>query len=375
MTSSWRDSFLSLVFGLTGVGTALMGASLPAILHEGHLTDSRGGLLLLAAWGGSTSGAGLARGNLVRAGSIGLALSALGLSFMAGVRFPALPVLYFLYGLGLGLTMTVISTVRAAEVSPDSTDLELNRLNLLWAIGAFCAPALAARSLRLLSVNGLFHLLAAVFGVAAVACFGFSLLGTQTERPGGVEHEGPAAWAPLHLCLFAFAAVGLESALGGWLTTYVQRTTHGIVTAVSANSAFWAGLLLSRAAHSLPGLKGLRTTAARSAHVFATGLGTVLLLVHPTGALLPALGFLCGFGLGPLYPYVLSVALPRYRSTAVFMLAGVGASVIPWLTGVLSSGLGSLRLGLLIPAATVAMLMLVSARIHTQAKVSAAQIS
>ena len=366
MNARVRSVFFSLVFCLTGVGTAIMGATLPATLHQWHLTDNRGGLLLLAAWGGSTSGAFFAQGRNGRSAAIGLALSALGLFLLVLVRPPLLPLLYGLYGLGLGIAMTSISLMRAREVSAATADVALNRLNLLWALGAFCAPALALHSLRLLSVSTVFRILGLIYGTAAILALALSAPRSQAGASAPDVQPGVNAsllpWSPLRLCLFAAAAVGLESAIGSWLTTYAERSTLGVLTAVSANSAFWAGLLLSRALHSISAISRFHSGSVRGVHIALTGAALLLLLLFPTRNMLPLSGLLCGLGLGPLYPWVLSVALPRFRSTAVFVLAGVGASVTPWLTGVLSSASGSLRTGLSAPAAVFLLLAVIAIR-------------
>lgn len=370
MKHSFRRWFFLLVFGLTGVCTAVVGATLPAILHQWHLSDSRGGLLLLATWGGSTSGAFFAQGRNARAAASGLALAAGGLLTLMLVAPAFLPVLYALYGLGLGITMTSISLMCARRVAVSAADVELNRLNLLWAIGAFCAPALAFHSLRLLSVSAMFRGLGAILALCSLLAIAFS---AAENTPAAVcsSREDAASplletWAPVRFCLFAAAAVGLESAIGSWLTTYAERSTPGVLEAVSANSAFWAGLLLSRAVHSVPFATRFHTRPARVAHIAAVGLGLLLLILFPTRSLLPLSGLLCGLGLGPLYPWILSVALPRFRSTAVFVLAGVGASLTPWLTGALSSASGSLRIGLLAPAVTFLLLATVAVRMSSE---------
>jgi fucose permease len=68
---------LSIAFLLTGVATAMLGATLPVMLKEWHLTDTSGGNILLLAWVGSTCGALLFRGNLRRASATGLVLTAM----------------------------------------------------------------------------------------------------------------------------------------------------------------------------------------------------------------------------------------------------------------------------------------------------------
>lgn len=371
MIASLRRWLFNVAFGLTGVGTALLGAALPATLHTWRLSDNMGGLLLLAAWGGSTSGALLVRGVSGNSAAIGLLLSAFGLFSLSSPNPPLLLGLYLVYGIGLGMTMTAISMLRSREVSAQTADVELNRLNLIWAVGACAAPAIAYRALRVLSVSSLFRAMGVVFAVAGIGLLVLNLIarepvGSELKVTGQAEPK--RAWAPVRLCLFAAAAVGLESAVGSWLTTYTQRITMGAGLAASANAAFWAGLLLSRAAHSVRSAAWLHTRAARVGHLALVGASTLMLIAFPTGAVLPVAGLLSGLGLGPLYPYVLSVALPRYRSNAVFVLAGVGASLIPWMTGMLSSATNSLRVGLLAPCA--GFVLLVGAAIRMREELS-----
>ena len=88
-------------------------------------------------------------------------------------------------------------------------------------------------------------------------------------------------------------------------------------------------------------------------------MSSLLLLATPRtpGSVLAAGGFLGGFGLGPLYPYVLALALPRFRAEAVFVLAGLGASLVPWIMGLLSTAFHSLRAGLFAPCAALLLLL------------------
>lgn len=361
-----RRLFFSGVFCLTGVGNALVGATLPAVLARWHLSDSRGGLLLLAMWGGSTCGAPCAQAGSALTAAIGLGLCATGLLLLAKLAFPLAPLLYATYGLGLGMTMTSISLMRAREAGAAGAGIALNRLNLLWALGALCAPFIALRSLRHLSVFRTFLAVGALFALCGIVAFALSRWSSRTalQEPLANASRPAQAWAPLPFCLFAAAAVGMESALGSWLATYSSRSAPGVVTEVSATAAFWAGLLISRAASSLPALASRGRWRGQVSQIATLGVALALLLCFPDRLVLALGALLSGLALGPLYPWVLSVSLPQYRSTAVFVLAGVGAAVIPWLTGVLSSASGSLRIGLLAPVAGFLLLLTMAFRLR-----------
>ena len=348
---------LLFAFLLTGVGTALLGAALPAMLGQWHLSDRSGGWLLFSSFAGATLGALLVQGSFRLIAAAGLGVSALATGLLSAPHHGPLWVAFLLFGTGLGMTMTAISLIQSREVPAHQSGLEMNRLNLCWAIGACCAPALALHSLRLVSVNTLFRAETVVFAGSAITLLAIRRAANVTPGSPTALTVRPEHLPPVGMWVFAAAAVGLESAIGGWLTTYTQRAAHGTGFAVWANSAFWSGLLLSRAAHSMRSTQYLRTRPGVAVHLAAVVVAAALLVFAPFEASLPAGALLAGLGLGPLYPLVLSISLPRYRSGVVFVMAGVGASLLPWLTGALSTSLQSLRAGLLVPCATVPILL------------------
>lgn len=357
MKHSLNTLALRTAFVLTGIGTALLGAALPAMLAEWHLSDRGGGSLLLSSFAGSTLGALLARGRLQLLVSVGLAAAALATVLMAEFQGAVLRPAFLLYGTGLGVAMTAISLLRSRAVPREDSNLEMNRLNLLWALGACFAPALALRSLHVVSVRTLF-LSEAVALAAAAGWLSLTRRGSTTvEARDAVPSQALSRSIPVRLCLFAAAAVALETAIGGWLTTYTERVAHGVGVAVWANSAFWFGLLLSRGLHSFRSARWLKAKWVTATHVAAVTLGVILLVAAPFESMLPAAALFAGLGLGPLYPLALSIALPRYHSNAIFVATGLGAALLPWITGTLSTALGSLRSGLLAPCATVLILL------------------
>jgi FHS family glucose/mannose:H+ symporter-like MFS transporter len=72
--------------------------------------------------------------------------------------------------------------------------------------------------------------------------------------------------------------------------------------------------------------------------------------------------FLIGFGLGPIYPLLLSIALQYSENSTIFFVAGLGSAILPWLTGIVSSSTSSLRDGLLVPCAASALMLFLGFR-------------
>src|ERR1035437_2802921 len=235
---------LYLGFAATGIGVALPGALLPAMLLRWRFPDEQGGRLFLLAWIGSSLGALMVRGSLRNTllfGSIAIAIGAIGLSVCTG-RGP--DVWMALYGVGLGLTMTSINLVRQRQSGGSGT--ELVRLNLLWAIGACACPSLTIRALTTGDIRPVLCGLALCFVVlAAWTIFETGLTieaaVAPTAHPWTIFRAVPAG-----LIVMTLLITGIEASAGGWLATYARRGGYGVAGAVAAPSCFWAGLLLIR---------------------------------------------------------------------------------------------------------------------------------
>ncbi len=364
--ASWSEAaLLYLIFAGTGVGMALPGAVLPTLMHEWAMRDGGAGGLFFLAWVGSSTGALLAgqyRRAVVALGcaAVGVALVAIAFG-SAWIRFEAM----FLFGLGLGSTMTAISLMRAARHKRDGAR-EMNRLNMVWAAGAVACPLLAAHSLRVASVQQICATLAGVFlalsGVVLLsAALGASADTLAQQEPRKRPREGRWIQArmmwPLPLLLLAFLPTGIESTMGGWVAEYARREHQSITTAVLAGSLFWGGILASRALASTRYLswRTERGLLLQSAWTIMAGL--VMLVAAPVQAGILCGNALVGFGLGPVYPLALAFALRHREQAGIFWVAGLGSASLPWWTGLASAAGGSLRLGMLVPLAASVVLL------------------
>lgn len=352
-----------LGFAGTGVGMALPGSVLPALLKQWSMTDSQAGFFFFLGWMGTSVGALLVGSSRVRSlalGSFLVAIGALGMAFSSRwIGFGCMAV----YGVGLGMTMTAVSLLQTRR-NALRRGLELNRLNLVWALGACICPSLAAHSLRVASVRAIFSSVGFFFASFCLWTLAFErdpIYSSQESLtpPTTVSRSWPLALWPLAIVCVIFLPTGIEASMGAWIAAYVQRMQQTISTTVTAGSCFWIGLMLSRT------LSSFVLTLRRSERiVLAQSLATVvvgtLLLIASTASLgiLPGV-FLVGFGLGPVYPLLLAMALQYSEKTAIFFVAGLGSAFLPWLTGIVSSATSSLRLGLLVPVfASLLMLVL-----------------
>lgn len=348
------------VFALTGFGTALLGAVLPALLLHWKLTDANAGVLFLLLFVASSLGSLLQHSHDVRVAAVGAASIACG----SGLLLQAQGLLVFaataLLGFGLGVCISTITRVRLL-CPPNSRTREVNRLNLVWGLGAFACPSVASLLMRHGGVRTLFLCMALASGAAAVAVLlpALRVAGSQTYEE--VTGEGSFQVLPWPAAAAAFLAVGLEAALGSWLATYTRRVVGSSAAPVEATTLFWLGLLLSRALMSLRGAQRLSHARAFGLFTVMVTFGCAVLLGSNYRTVVLCAAALLGFGVGPLFPMLLAAVLPQVRGNLIFVIAGTGSAVLPWLTGECSQRFGSLRVGLVAPvAAGVALLLMLA---------------
>jgi fucose permease len=340
---------LYLGFAATGVGVALPGALLPALIERWRLGDAQSGLLFLVSFLGSSVGALLVRGSLrlrLILGSGAIAIAAVALALCRGFGADAW---MGLYGAGLGMTMTTISLIRQQQAQ--RTGVEMVRLNLLWAVGALICPSLTVRALTAGILWPLLFALAACFALLA----GWGLFQLDVALLPAAHDTGAhkGFWrlfrsVPFGLVAMIFLITGIEASAGGWLATYARRGGHSVADTIAAPTFLWAGLLLSRLFWSLPHPSISEAEVIR-ASVSLMALASILILAGGSGWTVLVAAFCLGVGIGPTYPLLLAWALHFERGGAIFFLAGLGSACLPWLTGVVSASRGSLRMGLAVP--------------------------
>ncbi len=351
-------------FGLTGAGTVMLGVLLPVLSQKWGLRDDAAGFLFLLQFLGSSLGAILTGANRVRALMIGYGL--LGVSACA-LAFAGLYVsfaVFFFFGLGLGMAMTATSLLFSDRYGDDRA-AKLERLNFAWSAGATAAPVLFLPFLHMASLGPLFFTFQGLF----LLLFVWVVLRERQEAPCGQlivnasRAQNPAPLGSLlPLVVLAMCAVGVESALSGWLTTYSHRAdSRDAGGAALATSLFWFGIVLSRLAFSTRLLAIIGRRRVLHATLLGVAASVALLIAAHNPAPIRVVAGLAGLCIGPVYPLLLSFLLERSPRGWIFAVAGMGSALFPWLTGLLSAHYGSLRYGLLAPCgAAVLMVVLLS---------------
>ena len=363
-----------IAFFPTGILTTLLGPMLPLLIPRWTMNDTQAGNLFLVQFlaslvGVQISGVLLARWGYRPAFLSGLLLMASGLATLyLGSPWLGL-VSVAAYGLGLGLIIPT-DNLLIAEISTGSglysRASAVSLLNFFWGLGAvFCSLMVAWTSAHKLLP----------FFLGAVALFLVLLALAMRNLPfpeAALPSESSASWSKMARspAIWLFAAVfflypGAETAVGGWIGSYVSRMgSRGMSIASMMPAFFWSALTVGRALATaflrhFPENLVLRMGYAAA----AAGIGLMLWAPSLTGVIAGAL--ITGLSFSTLYPITVARLSQHFGVAArsigavMFSLASVGPAVIPWMVGVISHSTGSLRAGLLLPLGATVILFLI----------------
>jgi len=412
-----------IAFVPTGILQTLLGPMLPILIARWALNDTQAGNLFLVQFLASLAGVQLSGLLLTRWGYrpaflSGLLLMACGVSTLLLGSSALGMAAVAAYGLGLGLVVPsdnlLIAEIgsgsdpgagsqESSEGTPQASSQESSQrssqrssrasavslLNFFWGVGAvFCSLMVAWTAAHkllpfFLGSVALFLLLlafamrnlpfpAAATSSATPAATSAGSSPSSSSSSSSSSSASSSSWRELAKspAIWIFAAIfflypGAETAVGGWIGSYVSRLgSRGAAMASMMPAFFWTALTVGRAL----GTVFLRHFSERSVLRAGYGAGAAgigLMLWAPTlpgvigGALITGLSF------ATLYPITVARLSQRFGVAArkigsvLFSLAAVGPAVIPWMVGVISHSTGSLRAGLLLPLGATVILFLV----------------
>jgi MFS transporter, FHS family, glucose/mannose:H+ symporter len=355
------EPLLHLGFALTGVGTVLLGSILPRLSAQWHLRDKDAGLLLLVQFAMSASGALLVRRNFWKTLACGYGLMGGGAFAIFLLQQRSLPA-FGVYGIGLGLAMTSTNMLTGRRY-PKRMGAALALLNFSWSAGSVACPLLAAQFLRHAKASSAFVLV----GLIALPFAFLPLLGDRDDLhtpavPGPAPARMKEATTIAYFAFLAFLYVGIEATVGNWMSTYANRTTASTFAGSTlAVAVFWAALLLGRALTPVM-LTRMPEQRLYRVSVVVTIAGVLVLLSAHSPLMILAGAAVTGLSLAPLFPLILALFLAEIGESNnagwVFAVAGLGGAVLSWLTGIVSSDTGSLRIAMLVPGSAALLMLL-----------------
>ena len=366
-----------VAFVPTGIVNVLLGPLLPALSARWAMSDAQAGRLFTVQFLASTVGVFCSGALVPRLGyriviALGLVLMAFGVFTLPLGSLILGTVSVACNGAGFGIAIPA-ANLMIAETNPTRKASALNLLNFAWSVGAVACPLLVLYFLRIertstfLVCLGVTMLVVGVVLAAAPRPRSAAIQSTSALSGQSVVSllRTPAALA---LGTLFFVYVGTENGVGGWLATYAKRMLDTTASNwVSTPSYFYAALLIGRL--FVPALlkRVAELQVARGGITIAL-LGVALLMASRSIPAVRVSACLIGLGLAAIYPITIAVLSNTFGSDAnrlgsvMFALAGVGAACVPWMVGSLSTALASLRLGLTVPLAGCAIMLLLYLR-------------
>ncbi|GGG92127.1 MFS transporter [Silvibacterium dinghuense] len=338
---------------LSGLATVLLGPILPAISVRWNLTDAQSGALFTAQFIGAVLGSIVSSYRRRHSVVFGHMAIALGLAGLAINNYFAAFAALVIMGTGIGAAVTATNLIFGTEY-PEMRGRLLTRTNLCWGLGAVSAPQFAAwaehhGALRL-------FLLAIAMATFAVSLWLSPMLrGALSFRTRQNIPTRDNLTAPLFVLFSAilFLYVGGETAIAGWISTYMHRFA-GLTVATSSLivGIFWLSIVAGRLLAPIL-LRLMPEFALLIVSILAAILGLLPLLArHSLGFAIGSI-VITGMGCASIFPLATSRLLARVgrsqRSGWIFAICGSGGAVLPWSMGMLSERSGSLRTAFLIP--------------------------
>jgi MFS transporter, FHS family, glucose/mannose:H+ symporter len=344
-----------------GIVTVLLGPLLPTLSARWSLSYSTAGALFPTQFWASTVAVGVSGILVSRFGfrfamKASLVLTSVSVALLlTGSRLVGM-VCVAGYGVGLGLAVPAANLL-VAEVNPERRSAALNTLNFCWSVGAVACPflvAAAAKSGRIPLLLGLVagFLLVVAVGIAAMPSSIVEPTASKDARVTAI-HWNQRALPVLGAMFFIY--VGTENAFGGWVASYAKSLGNLTATiAVMTPSFFYGWLTLGRWVAPLL-LRVIDEVRLAQAGVLLACTGMAGLIGSHSLAGVIVSACLAGLGLSSVYPITISLLSREFGPAAsrvgsvMFTLANLGGGFLPWLVGVSSSQLGSLRLGMTVP--------------------------
>jgi fucose permease len=243
----------------------------------------------------------------------------------------------------------------------------LNVLGIFFGFGALSIPFLIGALRHVLSVSRILGLAAflslAPFIVYVVLRFPKAkhAQGFPIKAAAGIARS-PLLWLTALILFFESAN---EFTVGGWISTYLQRTFGvGAAAASLVLAAYWAAIMSGRLISSRL-VRRVRNETLILASALLALAAALLMALAPSGLAAAAGAVLVGFGFAAIYPTTLAIVGGRFAAlsgTAFSVVIAVGLAggmLAPWLAGRIAEA-ASLRRGLIIPVVDCAMIVVLT---------------
>jgi fucose permease len=363
LQSAARKRLLFLLhagFLLIGIVTVLLGQILPVLSKRLSLNDREAGYLFVAQFAGSLAGAFFYNRIIKKYGYLrllagGFILTACGcaaLNFDAWILTLAA---IFLFGIGIGLTIPAVNLL-TVKLNQEKSSSALSTINFFWGFGAIlCKPFVDLAS----SPESIF--LPTFFLCFAFLLFSGAFLVSNFDEDFNQNEDSTDFVKPIWttgtawlITIFNFVHIGVESSVGGWITTYESRLALTATGGwLSAAVVYFSFLVVGRAVAPLF-FRFLGDNAVLFCSLAIMTTGIVLILLTESFSFLMIGAATLGFGTSAVFPTNMSrfTKIFGLRATEnaapLFVFGSFGGAFTTWLVGFTSTASGSLRTGFLV---------------------------
>ncbi|MCX6056209.1 MAG: MFS transporter [Chloroflexi bacterium] len=325
----------STLAAVGAIFTFLFLGSLIAQIAAGPLTDRFGQTLILA---------------------ISLLLLGAGIfGFLSARSTTVLFAFVFVAGLGQG-GVDLGANLVVSDSYPKNKTSMLNLLHFFFGLGAFIGPALVGLTIASLGSGLIVHWSAAgIFILLAIFTLVFLKSARTKTANGNLEPKkklgrelvylSPLLWILGGLILLY---VGIEYALGQWISIYLKTSTHmALQNGALVTSAYWGALTLGRLA-SVALSRKMSNIRLLTLAISGSMLGGIAIFLSK-GMVTPSIISLVwiGFTFGTVYPTTVAIASSSFSQQqgkavgALAAMGSVGGLALPWLAGLLLEIKGS----------------------------------
>lgn len=368
---------MCVVFFSGGLLLAVIGPSLPFLAARSGLDIAAlGGLFTIFSTGVIMTQFGIGWANRRFGMRATLAISMLlvsigGVAIAEGYNSIALFGAGFLCGTGFGGIIATGNTL-TAQLFPERSTAVLNMVNLFFGIGSIVGPALAATATSYFGAPQL----ALWVGAGLMALFAPVMLkapagesSTAIQNPGAIRSIFQVRGWVMGLLLLLYT--GSEIGFGAWLALYMTTSTElNATNAALVVSGFWLALTSGRA---LATVFGSRLSTQNLLKLALAGiLVGAALLMFSIGNLVLTIVSVCVIGLscGPVFPTAIALVTSSLNGSkqmsTVLVLGNIGGLTLPALIGLLLTRSGPSAVTLLLVAAALAMIGLISIAVQRQ---------
>jgi fucose permease len=351
---------------LFGIALTTLGAGLPSIIERLGLDRTAAGSLLALMSLGILAGS-LVFGPVVdRRGykgmlAVAVVLIALGLE---GIAFAPSLVLLAIAAILIGFGGGVINggaSALVADISADGRAAGLAYLGVFFGIGAFGVPLVLGLLRARLGDAGVMAGIGVL--VAMVLPYYATIRFPAPKQPQGLPVRQAAGLlrdpAVVLLGVILFFESGMEITVGGWTATYVnQELLLSPERALYLLSLYWLGMTGARLA------AGWLLRRVSSVAVLFSSLGVAfagaLVLIGARGTASAGAGtLLAGAGFAAVFPVILGYVGDRYEGLSgtafgvVLVMALMGGTALPYVTGVLGDAFGLRPSLVIVPAGII----------------------